>query len=84
MEQKDINATYQEELAILASKPPPESSGRSADQKQEDYYKNFRTNVSRVGYQSQVLTLSTGSSGLDHDQRPPRRYHPVRARRLLR
>ncbi|WOO85757.1 Chitin synthase 4 [Vanrija pseudolonga] len=45
VEQKDINATYQEELAILASKPPPESSGRSADQKQEDYYKNFRTNV---------------------------------------
>lgn len=45
MEQQDINAVYKSELQILATKPPKEVKTISDDQKQEDYYKNFRTNV---------------------------------------
>ncbi|KAL7423299.1 Chitin synthase, class 8 [Cryptotrichosporon argae] len=45
VEQHDINAVYHAELAVLASKPPKEVKAVTDDQKQEDYYKNFRTNV---------------------------------------
>lgn len=45
VEQKDINAVYAAELQVLTTKPPKEEKSISADQKQEDYYKNFRTNV---------------------------------------
>lgn len=44
-EQHDINAMYAAELKTLATKAPKEVTVISGDQKQEDYYKNFRTNV---------------------------------------
>lgn len=46
IEQKDINAVYAAELQILGTKAPKEVRVISDDQKQEDYYKNVRTNVS--------------------------------------
>lgn len=46
--QQDINAIYSAELLTLQQKPPKEASKVSGDQKQEDYYKNFRTNVSNL------------------------------------
>lgn len=48
VEQHDINAMYAAELKVLATKAPKEVTKVSDDQKQEDYYKNFRTNVSRT------------------------------------
>lgn len=45
IEQKDINAVYAAELQILGNKAPKEVRVVSDDQKQEDYYKNVRTNV---------------------------------------
>lgn len=44
-EQKDINAAYEDAIHVLSQKPPKEESHRDAGTKQEDYYKNFRTNV---------------------------------------
>jgi chitin synthase len=46
--QQDINAIYSAELQTLQQKAPKEVTNISADQKQEDYYKNFRTNVSSL------------------------------------
>ena len=46
VEQHDINAMYASELKVLATKAPKEIKVVAEDQKQEDYYKNFRTNVS--------------------------------------
>lgn len=45
IEQKDINAVYAAELQILGNKAPKEVRVVNDDQKQEDYYKNVRTNV---------------------------------------
>lgn len=45
VEQHDINAMYAAELKVLATKAPKEVKTIADDQKQEDYYKNFRTNV---------------------------------------
>lgn len=47
VEPKDLNDIYQNELQILATKAPKEEVKVNAEQKQEDYYKNFRTNVSQ-------------------------------------
>jgi chitin synthase len=44
-EQKDINAAYEDALAVIAEKPPKVEQKRDASTKQEDYYRNFRTNV---------------------------------------
>jgi chitin synthase len=44
-EQKDINAAYEDALHVIAEKPPKVEQKRDASTKQEDYYKNFRTNV---------------------------------------
>ena len=49
VEQHDINAMYAAELKVLATKGAKEVRVVSDDQKQEDYYKNFRTNVSSLG-----------------------------------
>lgn len=48
VEQHDINAVYASELKTLATKAPKEVHVVAEDQKQEDYYKNFRTNVCRI------------------------------------
>ncbi|KIO23871.1 glycosyltransferase family 2 protein [Tulasnella calospora MUT 4182] len=44
-EQKDINAAYEDAMAVLHSKPPPEDQKIDEKTLQEDYYKTFRTNV---------------------------------------
>jgi len=44
-EAKDINDVYEAELRVLATKAPPEDPTPNVEQQQEDYYKNFRTNV---------------------------------------
>lgn len=41
----DLNAQYEHELAKFASKPPKEKRVQSAQDKQEDYYKSFRSTV---------------------------------------
>jgi len=46
IEQHDINAVYAGELKVLGTKAPKEVKVVAEDQKQEDYYKNFRTNAS--------------------------------------
>lgn len=46
LDSHDINDVYASELKVLASKAPKEVHHVSDDTKQEDYYKNFRTNVS--------------------------------------
>ncbi|KIM21150.1 glycosyltransferase family 2 protein [Serendipita vermifera MAFF 305830] len=44
-EQKDINAAYEDALHVLSEKPPKVEQKRDAKTKEEDYYRNFRTNV---------------------------------------
>ncbi|CAE6378425.1 unnamed protein product [Rhizoctonia solani] len=44
-DQRDINAAYEDAMAVLNSKPPVEDQKRDAATKQEDYYRSFRTNV---------------------------------------
>jgi len=44
-EQKDINAAYDDALAVLSTKAPPENKKVDDKTAQEDYYKQFRTNV---------------------------------------
>ncbi|KAK4685228.1 chitin synthase, partial [Tremellales sp. Uapishka_1] len=70
VEQHDINEKYTQELTVLATKPPKEEAKVSADQKQEDYYKNFRTNVllawtmSNGALAAAILSTSQANSGL--------------------
>ncbi len=47
-EEKDINSLYADELRTLAEPAPKEIKTISPTQKQEDYYKTFRTNVSEA------------------------------------
>ena len=58
MEQQDLNTVYAEELKTLASKPPKEVKSVTPDQAQEDYYKNFRTNVSELSREGSQLSLA--------------------------
>lgn len=44
-DQKDINKAYEEDLEILRTPPPPEEQKVDAKTAQDDYYKQFRTNV---------------------------------------
>jgi len=44
-DQKDINKAYEEELAVLQTPAPVESSKPDAKTAQEDYYKQFRTSI---------------------------------------
>ncbi|WWD18233.1 hypothetical protein CI109_102683 [Kwoniella shandongensis] len=70
IEQQDINAMYAAELRTLATKAPKEVVHVSDDQKQEDYYKNFRTNtllawtMSNGALASAILQTSGGSDSL--------------------
>jgi chitin synthase len=41
----DLNQQYLSEVNVLASKAPPEKRAFSASEKQEDYYKGFRSSV---------------------------------------
>ncbi|KAG8935649.1 Chitin synthase, class 1 [Tulasnella sp. 418] len=44
-EEIDINAAYEDAMALLASKSSKPQQKRDAQTKQEDYYRQFRTNV---------------------------------------
>ncbi|KAF5374183.1 hypothetical protein D9615_008867 [Tricholomella constricta] len=44
----DINALYEDAIHVLNTKPPKVDSKPDAATMQEDYYRGFRTNVSRV------------------------------------
>ncbi|KAH9073609.1 hypothetical protein EDB83DRAFT_2516503 [Lactarius deliciosus] len=42
----DNNAAYEDAIHVLSTKPPKEEKKEDAATKQEDYYRNFKTNVS--------------------------------------
>jgi len=44
-DQKDINKAYEEDLQVLSTPPPKETQTVDSKTAQEDYYKQFRTNV---------------------------------------
>ncbi|KAI0930946.1 Chitin synthase 4 [Taiwanofungus camphoratus] len=44
----DINAAYEDAIHVLSTKPPKSEPKLDAQTQQEDYYRSFRTNVSRV------------------------------------
>lgn len=60
----DLNQQYQSELQVFASKAPPEKRNISADEKQEDYYKGFRSAVVLIWMGCNIalvaVVLSTG------------------------
>ncbi|WWC68306.1 uncharacterized protein I206_102230 [Kwoniella pini CBS 10737] len=70
VEQQDLNEVYASELRVLATKAPKEVKIVSDDQKQEDYYKNVRTNVllawtmSNGALAAAILQTSGGDSSL--------------------
>jgi chitin synthase len=78
VEPQDLNAIYSAELMTLAQKPPKEVKNISAEQKQEDYYKNFRTNVSGMGCRG-VGADVIGAAVLDNVERAARGCHIVSA-----
>jgi chitin synthase len=41
--QKDLNALYEDAIHVLNTKPPKEEPKVNQSQKEEDYYKSFRT-----------------------------------------
>ncbi|KAH9961842.1 glycosyltransferase family 2 protein [Russula compacta] len=43
--EKDINAAYEDAIHVLSTKPPKEDKKVDAATAQEDFYRNFRTNV---------------------------------------
>jgi chitin synthase len=43
----DINAAYEDAIHVLSTKPPKAEQKIDPTTQQEDYYKTFRTNVSR-------------------------------------
>ena len=62
----DLNSQYDEQMKVISQKPPPETNKISAADAQEDYYKNFRTNVVIVWLISNLLLISVIlSTGLD-------------------
>lgn len=60
----DLNQQYQSELQLFASKAPPEVRVVTASEKQEDYYKGFRSSVVLVWMGCNIalvaVVLSTG------------------------
>jgi chitin synthase len=62
----DLNSQYDDQMKILAQKPPKEVKNVSEADKQEDYYKNFRSRVVIVWMVSNLLLISLIlSTGLD-------------------
>ncbi|KAG8687321.1 Chitin synthase, class 1 [Ceratobasidium sp. 394] len=66
-DQRDINAAYEDAMAVLNSKPPVVEQKRDAATKQEDYYRSFRTNVLLAwtlsnGLLAAVVSSATGPS----------------------
>ncbi|EIN12208.1 glycosyltransferase family 2 protein [Punctularia strigosozonata HHB-11173 SS5] len=54
-EEKDINAAYEDAIHVLQSKPPKAESKPDPQTQQEDYYRQFRTNVLLVWTLSNAL-----------------------------
>ena len=70
---EDRNAVYLNELAIISTPAPKEVVVVNEEQKQEDYYKNFRSNVllawtmTNAALAVGILT-GAGSSSLDDNK----------------
>lgn len=70
-EQNDVEYHYHEALKLLSTKPKPEVQKVNMEQKQDDRYKNFRTNVlifwtiSNGALAALILQWSTGGGTND-------------------
>ncbi|KAG8843903.1 Chitin synthase, class 1 [Tulasnella sp. 330] len=70
-EERDINAAYEDAMAVLQTKPPKEDKKPDAKTLQEDYYKGFRTNVLLTWTLSNgalaviIATAQSSSTGVD-------------------
>lgn len=58
VDSEQINAAYEDALAVLHSKPPPEDKKPDLEQKNKDYYQSFRTRVLLFWTLSNVRSLS--------------------------
>jgi chitin synthase len=62
----DLNQQYQSELAVFANKAPPEKRVVTPSEKQEDYYKGFRSSVVLIWMGCNIalvaVVLSTGGN----------------------
>jgi len=62
----DLNQQYQSELALFANKAPPEKRVVTPSEKQEDYYKGFRSSVVLIWMGCNIalvaVVLSTGGN----------------------
>ncbi|KAG8738149.1 Chitin synthase, class 1 [Ceratobasidium sp. 414] len=61
-DQRDINAAYEDAMAVINSKPPVVDQKRDAATKQEDYYRSFRTKWVASGLLAAVVSSATGPS----------------------
>lgn len=57
-EEKDINAAYDDAIHVLSTKPPKEDKKVDAATQQEDFYRNFRTNVLLAWVLSNALLVA--------------------------
>ncbi|EUC63124.1 class II chitin synthase, partial [Rhizoctonia solani AG-3 Rhs1AP] len=76
-DQRDINAAYEDAMAVLNSKPPVEDQKRDAATKQEDYYRSFRTNVLLSWTLSNALLAAVVTSATQDEYDGRRRVHVV-------
>jgi chitin synthase len=66
-EEKDIDAAYEDALHVLQTKTPKEKTKVDEHTRQEDYYRQFRTNVLLIwtltnGLLATVIVTATGSA----------------------
>ncbi|KAF8997184.1 chitin synthase-domain-containing protein [Cyathus striatus] len=64
---KDIDALYEDAMAVLRSKPPKVDSTPDEKTKEEDYYRSFRTNVLMAWVLSNALLGAIITSVNDKD-----------------
>lgn len=77
----DLNAQYDEQMKIIAEKAPKEVKNISADDKQQDYYKGFRSGVVLVWmFSNLVLAGAILSADIDDlDVTNPRQNEEARS-----
>jgi len=56
--EKDINEAYEDAIHVLSTKPPKEEKTVDTVTAQEDYYRNFRTNVLMAWVLSNALLVA--------------------------